>query len=89
MDIASSLECAWIAVHLFGLTAACLVRIYAGARAEGLWQGTFLVGLAAVAVVTLAGVQCSWPLWTLSAVTMAVMIVVAIGDFRTPQHEPV
>jgi hypothetical protein len=89
MDIAQSLQLGWIAVHFFGLVTACLVRIYAGTRTEGLWQGVFLLGLAGVAVATLAGEQFGCSVWTLSAGTMAVMIVVAVADFRSPQHEPV
>ena len=89
MDLAASLQYAWIAIHCFGLAAAVLVRIYDGARAEGLLQAAFLLGLAGVAVATLAGEQFSWPLWPFSAATLAAMIVVAIADFRSPQHEPV
>lgn len=89
MDYASSLQCGWIAVHLFGITTACLVRVYAGTMAEGFLQASFLLGLAGVAVATLAGEQFSWPLWTLSGATLGVMIVVAIADFRTQQNEPV
>jgi hypothetical protein len=89
MDYASSLQCGWVAIHLFGLIAACLVRIYAGTTAESPLQGAFLLGLAGVAVATLAGEQFSWPLWTLSATTLALMLVIAIADFRSQQHEPV
>jgi len=89
MDYTSSLQCGWAAIHLFGLAAACLVRVYAGTTAEGPLQSAFLMGLASVAVATLAGEQFSWPLWTLSAATLAVMIVVAIADFRSPRHEPI
>jgi hypothetical protein len=52
-------------------------------------QGGYLLGLACVAVATLAGEQFSWPLWTLSAATLSTMIVIAVADFRSPQHEPV
>jgi len=88
MDYAGSLQCGWIAIHLFGLISACLVRVSAGTAAESPFQGAFLLGLAGVAVATLAGEQFSWPLWTLSATTLAVMVVVAIADFRSPRHEP-
>jgi hypothetical protein len=88
MDYVTSLQCGWVAIHVFGLMAACLVRIYAGTGAEGPWQGAFLLGLAGVAVATLAGEQFSWPLWTVSGGTLGVMIVVAIADFRAQLHEP-
>lgn len=88
MDFSSSLQVGWIAIHLFGLIVACLVRVYASTAAEGPLQGAFLVGLAGVAVATLAGEQFAWPLWTISGATLAVMIVVAVADFRCQQHEP-
>ena len=89
MDYASSLQVGWIAIHLFGLVVACLVRVYASTAAEGPLQGAFLLGLAGVAVATLAGEQFAWPLWTISGATLAAMIVVAVADFRCQQHEPV
>ena len=89
MDYASSLQVGWIAIHLFGLIVACLVRVYASTAAEGPLQGACLVGLAGVAVATLAGEQFAWPLWTISGATLAAMIVVAVADFRCQQHEPV
>jgi hypothetical protein len=89
MDISTSLQAGWIAIHLFGLVVACLVRVYASTAAEGPLQGAFLVGLAGVAVATLAGEQFAWQLWTVSGATLAVMIVVAVADFRCQQHDPV
>ncbi len=89
MDFSSSLQVGWIAIHLFGLIVACLVRVYASTAAEGPLQGAFLLGLSGVAVATLAGEQFAWPLWTISGATLAVMIVVAVADFRCQQHEPV
>jgi hypothetical protein len=89
MDYTSSMQCGWVAIHFFGLIAAFLVRVYAGTAAESPLQAAFLMGLAGVAVATLAGEQFSWPLWTLSGATLSVMIVVAIADFRSPQHEQI
>lgn len=89
MDHATSLQCGWVAIHLLGLFTACLVRIYANTAAEGLLQAGLLVNLAAVAVATLAGEQFAWPLWTVSGATLAMMIVIAVADFRSQQHEPV
>lgn len=88
MDFSSSLQVGWIAIHLFGLIVACLVRVYASTAAEGPLQGAFLLGLSGVAVATLAGEQFAWPLWTISGATLAVMIVVAVADFRCQQHDP-
>jgi hypothetical protein len=87
MDYVISLQCGWIAIHLVGLAVACLVRIYAGTAAESPLQCLFLCGLAGVAVATLAGEQFSWHLWTLSATTLSLMIVVAIADFSNPPGE--
>jgi hypothetical protein len=87
MDYTSSLQCGWAAIHLVGLLAAFLVRAYADSRAESPLQALFLCGLAGVAVATIAGEQFSWPLWTFSGATMAVMIVVVVGDFSGPAHE--
>jgi hypothetical protein len=87
MDYFTSLQCGWVAIHLIGLVAACLVRIYASTAAEWALQFLFLCGLAGVAVATIAGEQFSWPCWTLSATTMSVMIVVAIADFSNTPGE--
>jgi hypothetical protein len=81
MDYVCSLQCGWVAIHLVGLAAACLVRIYAGTIAEPPLQCLYLFGLAGVAVATLAGEQFNWSPWPLSATTMATMIVIAIADF--------
>jgi hypothetical protein len=88
MDFTCSLQCGWAAVHLIGLIAAFLVRAYAGSVAEWPLQGVFLCGLAGVGVATIAGEQFSWPLWTLSGATMAVMIVVVVADFGGKPIEP-
>ena len=87
MNALNALQCGWVAVHVFGLVAASLVRISAGSRAEGSAQGGFLLGLAGVALATMAGEMMGWPVWTLSAATMALMIVVAIADFRAIQPD--
>jgi hypothetical protein len=70
------------------LIVACLVRFYVDTAAEGPLQGAFLLGLAGVAVATLAGEQFAWSLWTISGATLAAMVVVAVADFRCQQHDP-
>ena len=82
MDYTTSLQCGWVALHVVGLLAACLVRVFAGTAAETPLQLLFLIGLAVVAVVTLAGEQFNWSIWTLSAATMSLMIIVAVADAR-------
>ncbi|HMO84542.1 MAG TPA: hypothetical protein PKC18_06435 [Lacipirellulaceae bacterium] len=81
MEMTSALQCGWAAVHLAGLVATFLVRAYAGTRADVPMQGLFLVGLSGVGAATLAGSHLCWPLWLVSAGTLAVMIVAAVADF--------
>jgi hypothetical protein len=88
MDITSTLQCGWAAIHLLGLAATFLVRAYAGANAEKPLQALFLLGLAGVALATLAGEQLGWPLWIVSALTLGAMIVAAVADIRPRVHEP-
>ncbi len=84
MDLACSFQCGLAALHLLGPIIACLLCACAESTLEAPLQGLFLCNLAGLAVATVAGAQFSWPLWTLSAATMAVMVVVAVADFR--QH---
>ena len=88
MDATVSLQCGWAAVHLIGLTATFLMRAYAGAKAEASLQAVFLLGLAGVALATLAGEQLGWPLWIVSAFTLGAMIVAAVADVKPRVHEP-
>jgi hypothetical protein len=81
MDFASTLQCMWAAVHLAGIAATFLIRAYAGARAETPLRVLYVVGLLSVAAATFAGEQLLWPLWIVSAATLAVMIVGAVADF--------
>jgi hypothetical protein len=80
MDATSALQCGWAAIHLIGLLATFLVRAYAGGKAEGPLQALYLLGLAGVALATLAGEQLAWPLWTVSAFTLSVMVVAAVVE---------
>jgi len=86
MDYSTSLESAWIAVHLLGLMASWLVRIYSGSRHESLTQGFFLVCLAAVALATVVGHYWCLSMWPLSAGLLSVMIVIPIlgSDVERP-----
>jgi hypothetical protein len=88
MDSACCLQCLWAAVHLAGLIATFLVRAYSGTRAEPLLQAIYLLGLAGVAVATLAGEQFAWNLWLLSGATLGVMIVAVVADFSEHKFEP-
>ncbi len=88
MNSACSLQCLWAAVHLAGLIATFLVRAYSGTRAEAPLQALYLLGLAGVAVATLAGEQFAWNLWLLSGATLGVMIVAAVFDCSEHKFEP-
>jgi len=88
MDFTTTLQCGWAAVHLIGLAATFLLRAYAGAKAESSLQALFLLGLAGVALATLAGEQLGWQQWIVSGFTLGVMIVAAVADFRPQLHEP-
>lgn len=86
-DDACSLQCAWAALHLAGLVAAVLLRIGSNAAAESLLGAFYLLSLSAISVAALAGQQLGCPLWTLSAGTLGVMIVIAVADVGSPRRE--
>jgi len=68
----------WIAVHFLGFFAAWMVRMHAGKLFA---QLGFFMSLLAVAMTTVVGHLCCLEMWPLSAVTLALMIVLAIVDF--------
>ena len=72
----------WIAIHLLGLLAAWMVRMHGGKRYELVVQGGFLASLLAVALTTVVGHVCCLEIWPLSAMTLALMIVLAIVELR-------
>ena len=72
----------WLAIHLSGIAATLLVRMQLGRRYEGLAQLGFLFSLTGVALSTVVGYHACQQMWSLSAVTLAVMIVMAVVDFE-------
>lgn len=70
----------WIAIHLVGLFAAWMVRMRTGRRYETLVQGSFFTSLLAVAMTTVVGHLCCLEMWPVSAVTLSLMIVLAIVE---------
>jgi hypothetical protein len=82
MDYATTLTAAWMGIHLIGLVAAWGLRMHCGGRFESLTQTCFLMSLLLVSVTTLVGHVCSFELWHLSAATLAMMILLAVIDFR-------
>lgn len=83
----TSIGLLWIAIHLVGLFAAWMVRLRAGKRYEALAQSGFFSSLLAVAVTVVVGFVCCLEMWPLSAVTLALMIVLAITDLNKADVE--
>ena len=75
----------WISIHFIGLIAAWMVRMSAGRRYEVLVQGSFFTALLAVAMMTVVGHWCCLEMWPFSAVTLSLMIVLAIVELGS--HE--
>lgn len=73
----------WVALHLMGLLATWMLRINCGNRYEAVSQGSFLIFLSGVALATVVGQFCCLEFWPLSAVTLALMIVMAVMDLGT------
>ena len=76
----TSIGTLWIAIHLLGLLATWMVRMHDGQRYERFVQGGFFTLLLAVAAATVIGHVCCLEMWPLSAVTLALMVVLAIAD---------
>ncbi len=72
---------AWIAIHVLGIVASWLVRMQLGNRYEGPVRLGFLVCLPTIAITTVVGYHFCMEMWPLSAITLCLMIVMAILDF--------
>ena len=70
----------WIAIHLLGIAATLLVRMQFGNRYEGLSQVGFLLCLPTIAITTVVGYLLCMEMWPLSAITLCLMIVMAVFD---------
>lgn len=70
----------WIVVHLLGLLTAWMVRMHTGRRFEAMLQGGFFTCLIVVSLTTVVGHFYCLQMWPLSALTLALMIVLAIVD---------
>jgi len=77
----------WIAIHVIGLIAAWMVRLRSGKSYEVIAQSGFFTSLLAVALTVVIGFVCCLEMWPLSAVTLAVMIVLAIADLGSADAE--
>jgi len=58
-----------------------MVRIHAGLKSEGLAHAMFLVSFCSIVLATVVELGCHSTIWTFSAGTLAIMIVVAVVDF--------
>jgi ABC-type Fe3+-siderophore transport system permease subunit len=79
----------WISIHFIGLIAAWMVRMSTGRRYELLVQGSFFTSLLAVAMTTVVGHWCCLEMWPFSAVTLALMIVLAIVELGSSESHSI
>jgi hypothetical protein len=77
----------WIFLHVGALAAAWCTRMAAGSRLEPLVQIAFFAAMAAVGGAAWVCRQQEVGLWIPSAVTLMVMVLTAVIDFRRT-HEP-
>jgi len=81
MDHTIALEVTWVAIHLFGLLAAWMVRKENTGSRQTLAQSGFFASLPIIAMITILGQVYCLDLWPLSAGTLGAMIVTAVVDF--------
>ncbi|QEG36193.1 hypothetical protein [Bythopirellula goksoeyrii] len=81
MDHTIALEVTWVAIHLFGLLAAWMVRKENAGSRQTLAQSGFFASLPIIAMITILGQVYCLDLWPLSAGTLGAMIVTAVVDF--------
>ncbi len=72
---------AWIVMHLAAIVISLMVRMHLASRFEGLIQCAFLVSLTMIGLSTVIGYYECLEMWPVSAVTLSLMIVMAIVDF--------
>lgn len=87
MESCICLQTLWLAIHCLGLVAAWGVRASSGSSLETLAQAFFLLVLSIIALATLAGHVFCWPLWTISAGTLGVMVVVVLVEFNQADEQ--
>ena len=89
MDWSFSLQCGWIGLHFLGLAAVWMVRIHAGLKSEGLAHAMFLASFFSIVLATVVELNCHSTNWTFSAGILALMIIVAVVDFRPHKRHTV
>lgn len=81
MEHSFALEVTWVAIHLFGLLAAWLVRQETTSSRQAFAQSGFYASLPLIAMITILGQVYCLDMWPLSAGTLGAMIVTAVVDF--------
>ena len=71
----------WIGLHLAALATACVTRIAAGSCCEGVAQFCFFAAMTAVGATAWICQQLDVT-WTWSGITLMVMVLTAVVDFR-------
>jgi hypothetical protein len=77
----------FVVLHAGAISAACGTRVAAGTRWELPIQGLFLAALAAVGIATWCCRQEDLGLGIPSGITLTLMVLMAVVDFRRT-HEP-
>ncbi len=78
----------WIGVHATGLFVAWITRLASGSRLETIAQFGFFTAMGVVGVTACFCCQFQLSFSVPSGITLVVMVLLAIVDFR-PTHEPV
>jgi len=73
---------AWITLHALALASAWGTRVATGSRMESVLQLAFLAAMAIVGGAALVGRQIDIDVWPASAVTLMVMVIMAVIDVR-------
>jgi hypothetical protein len=89
MELASiSTAVGWVLLHIGALVLALGTRIAIGSRVEAAMQLGFFLAMAALGVTAWVCRHLEMSLWMISAVTLMVMVLTAVTDFRR-HSEPV
>jgi hypothetical protein len=90
MDAPTGWIAAWIVLHVAAITIAYATRIATGSSFEGLVQFAFFTAMLVMGAAIWACQQVHAGAWGLSAVTLIVMVLTAVVDFRKlHDHRPV
>jgi hypothetical protein len=77
----------WLAIHLGAIGCAWGTRLSAGSRAESAMQAVFFAALLLVGLTACVCQHLDHGLWIPSGITLIVMVLTAVSDFRRT-YEP-